>query len=73
MQDHEILLKKIGKKIKELREQKGVSQQTLAYACDFEKSNMSRIESGRTNPTIITLFKIANALSVSLEELVNIE
>ena len=35
---------KIGDKIKELRELKNLSQQDLAALCNFEKSNMSRIE-----------------------------
>ena len=46
---------KIGLNIKILRESKNISQQDLAAMCDFEKSNMSRIEAGRTNLTIGTL------------------
>jgi len=46
------LLQKIGKKIKSLREGKGITQQELAALCNFEKSNMSRIEAGRTNITV---------------------
>jgi transcriptional regulator with XRE-family HTH domain len=63
----------IGKRIKLLREEKNVSQQELAYLCDFEKSNMSRIESGRTNPTIGTLFKISNSLSINLSDIIDFE
>jgi len=64
---------KIGDKIKELRESKNLSQQDLAALCNFEKSNMSRIEAGRTNLTIKTLFKISNALKVPLKDLVSID
>lgn len=64
---------KIGDKIKELRELKNLSQQDLAALCNFEKSNMSRIEVGRTNLTIKTLFKISNALKVPLKDLVSID
>lgn len=64
---------KIGDKIKELRELKNLSQQDLAALCNFEKSNMSRIEAGRTNLTINTLFKISNALKVPLKDLVSID
>ena len=42
---------KIGKKIKEIRELKGISQQVLAAKCNFEKSNMSRLEAGKVNST----------------------
>jgi len=59
---------KIGKRIKILREQKNISQQELASLCDFEKSNMSRLEAGNTNPTLFTLFKICSSLGVSLSE-----
>ena len=64
---------KIGDKIKELRELKNLSQQDSAALCNFEKSNMSRIEAGRTNLTIKTLFKISNALKVPLKDLVSID
>jgi ribosome-binding protein aMBF1 (putative translation factor) len=60
---------KIGKHIQKIRELKGISQQDLAAKCNFEKSNMSRLEAGRVNPTLSTLEKVANALEVSLAEL----
>lgn len=44
----------------------------LAAFCDFEKSNMARIENGKTNPTYKTLYKIAKALSITVKELVDI-
>ena len=59
----------IGKQIQKFRELKGISQQDLAAKCNFEKSNMSRLESGRVNPTLSTLEKVANALDVTLAEL----
>lgn len=60
----------VGKQIQKLRELKGISQQDLAARCNFEKSNMSRLEAGRVNPTLSTLEKIANALHVTLAEIV---
>jgi transcriptional regulator with XRE-family HTH domain len=65
------LLEDIGTKIKKIRHEKGISQQELAAICNFEKSNMSRIESGRTNATILTLRKIAHALDIELHELLS--
>ena len=67
------LQQKIGQRIRTLRESKGITQQDLAAACNFEKTNMSRIEAGRTNPTISTLYKISQALEVTISELVDIE
>lgn len=63
----------IGEKIRFIRESKGITQQDLAAACNFEKANMSRIEAGRTNPTISTLYKISQALGVKITDLVDVE
>ena len=67
------LQQKIGSKIKSIRESKGISQQDLAAICNFEKGNLSRIEAGRTNPTVSTLYKISQALEVTLTEIVDVE
>ena len=64
------ILCKIGLKIRELRLEKNISQQDLAAACNFEKSNMSRIEAGKTNLTIGTLLKICEVLNVKLIDIV---
>jgi len=69
----EIALIRIGLKIKELREAKNISQQDLAAACNFEKSNMSRIEAGRTNLTVGTLLKICEALNIKLIDVIDME
>ncbi|MFV0581452.1 MAG: helix-turn-helix domain-containing protein [Parabacteroides gordonii] len=64
---------KIGDRIKEIRLLKGISQQDLAARCNFEKANMSRIESGRTNLTIKNAYKICIALDIKLKDLVDVE
>ncbi len=68
------LLKITGKKIQEIRESKGLTQVDLAGKIigEFDTTNVSRIESGRTNPTLYTLHRIAEALEVSLSELLAI-
>ncbi len=68
--DKQKLQNAIGQRVKQLREEKNIPQQDLAAACNFEKSNMARLESGKTNPTLYTLKKIAVNLSVPLEKLV---
>jgi transcriptional regulator with XRE-family HTH domain len=62
-------LQEIGARIKKLRTEKNMSQNELAMLCDFEKASMSRIESGQTNTTILTLRKIGHALGVHVCEL----
>ncbi|MDN8901976.1 helix-turn-helix transcriptional regulator, partial [Staphylococcus aureus] len=68
------ILKLVGKRIKELRESKGISQVELVGRMngEIDPTNISRIESGRTNPTVFTLFRISEALEVSLNELLKI-
>jgi transcriptional regulator with XRE-family HTH domain len=68
------LLKNIGKNIKTIREHKGLTQVDLVGKIDgdIDTTNISRIESGRTNPTIYTLQRIANALEVELSDLIKI-
>ena len=63
----------LGVRIRELRTKQNISQQELAGICDFEKANMSRIENGGTNPTVMTLLKICAALKISLAELLDHE
>lgn len=67
------ILYRIGRRIVELRAAQGVTQQDLAARCNFEKSNMSRIEYGRTNVTVGTLYTISRALEVKLSDLVDVE
>ena len=69
------ILKKVGKRIKEVRESKGLSQVELVGKMqgEIDPTNISRIESGRTNPTIYTLYRISEALEVNPKELLDIE
>ena len=69
------ILKKVGKRIKEVRLQKGFSQADLVGRMEgnIDATNISRIEAGRTNPTVFTLFRIAEALGVPLNELMLID
>ena len=68
----EALKKKIGQRIVALRSQKGWSQSDLARACNKDRQAMEKLENGRVNPTLYSLLEIANALEVSLSELVDI-
>ena len=57
--------------IKRFRKKKGVSQDRLAKLADVTHTTLVKLESGANdNPTVKTLRKIANALEISLDELV---
>lgn len=62
----------IGNRIRQLREQKQMSQTELGNLCDIERSNMNRIEAGNTNPTAFTLYKIATNLDVPLSKITDV-
>lgn len=62
-------LKMLGKHLREVRIKKGFTQEELANECNFEISQISRIERGVTNCSISTINKIASGLDISLEEL----
>lgn len=68
------ILRLVGKRIKELRLQKGFSQADLVGKMQgvIDPTNISRIESGRNNPTVFTLYRIAEALEVKLKDLTDI-
>ncbi|GAB2840732.1 helix-turn-helix domain-containing protein [Ferruginibacter profundus] len=67
MGEHKVLVK-LGERIKTIRVSKNMTQNQLAMECDFEKASLSRIESGKSNPTIRTLYKLSKALEISLED-----
>ncbi len=69
------ILKAVGNKIKEIRQSKGLSQLDLVGKMEgnIDVTNISRIEQGRTNPTVYTLFRIADALEVHPKEFFDIE
>ena len=69
------LLKKVGKKIQNIRLEKGMSQVDLVGLIEgnIDTTNISRIETGRTNPTLYNLYRISQALDVPLTDLVNFE
>lgn len=63
------ILIEFGKHLRALREAKGVSSAEMARRCFMDRGNYTRIETGKTNPTLITLKKICDALEISYTEL----
>ena len=63
------LQNRIGKRIRDIRISKGVSQSQLALLTSMTKSYMSEIEAGKKNLTLRTLQKIATSLGITLEDI----
>ena len=65
--------RKLGLRIKELREKRGLTQLKLAEILNMEASNLSKIERGVQIPKEESLEKISRALDVEVMELFNYE
>ena len=61
--------KKLGKRIKQIRESKNLSREDVAYACNFSGSYMGLIERAEYDFKISKLYSIAKALDVDICEL----
>jgi transcriptional regulator with XRE-family HTH domain len=62
----------LSSRIKNLREERGLSLTELADRAGISKSTLSLIESGKANPTISTLWAIADALEVPFGLLIDV-
>ena len=62
--------KLVGRNAARLRKEAGLTQEQLAERCGLSQQYLSKLESGRRNPTVVTLYEIATALGVSHVELV---
>ena len=60
---------KLGKNLKRIRTEKGITQGDIVRNLGVSRSFVSNIENGKTNPTLSTISKIAKALDVSSDEL----
>lgn len=58
-----------GKRIKDLRLQKGYSQEKLAEIADLDRTYIPGIESGKRNVSLLVAKKIADAFGIMLSEL----
>lgn len=61
--------KKLGDNLKKIRVSKNIAQTELAETLGIDKSFLSNIENGKTNPTLSTITSLAKALGVSANEL----
>ena len=59
---------RIGKRIKELRLKKSISQEQLALRAEIDRTYMTSVENGKRNISIQNIEKIINALETTFEE-----
>ena len=60
---------RLGLNLKSIRTKKAISQGDIARKLGVSRGFISTIENGKTNPTLLTISKIAKALGVSSDEL----
>lgn len=60
---------KFGKKVREIRKQKGLSQEELAFRSGLHRTYISDIERGDRNVSVKNIEKIAHALGIKPSEL----
>lgn len=67
----EDILNKFAKRLKQLRSEKKMTQEELAYSSGLSLSQVARIETSKLNPTLCTIVIIANTLKVHPRELID--
>ena len=63
--------KKIGQRIKQLRNKAGISQMELANLSELDRTYITSVENGKRNISIVNIEKITSALNITLKEFFN--
>ena len=58
----------VGKRVKELRNKLGISQEELADIAELDRTYITSVECGKRNISIVNIEKLAKALKVSLSD-----
>jgi transcriptional regulator with XRE-family HTH domain len=69
MNSNKTILVRFGRKVKELRKNRGYSQEELSFKAGVHRTYIGMIERAEKNVTLINIEKIANALDVSVKYL----
>lgn len=66
-----ILLKKLGKRVRKMRKERGLSQTELANNINKDQPSIQRLEAGNINPSFYYLHQVAQGLNIPFKELVD--
>jgi len=62
---------KTGKRLRELRTKKGLSQEKFSFECELDRTYIASIERGKRNVSIKNIEKISNAFGMSVSDFFN--
>lgn len=65
MVDEPNIKKVFGNKLREIRHEKGLSQEALAYICELDRTYIGGVERGERNVSLINIVRIARALEIA--------
>jgi transcriptional regulator with XRE-family HTH domain len=68
----QLVQQKFGARLRELRDEAGLSQEQLADKCGLDRTYISGIERGVRNPSLVNIDKIARALKQPIKELMSL-
>jgi len=63
------LKRRFGQRLRELRLERGVTQEALANRADVDRAYLSRVERGIANVTLVMMWKLARVLRVEIVEM----
>lgn len=67
------LQKHFGDRVRQLRKQRGFSQEALALACELDRTYIGGVERGERNISLLNIYKIADALNVKAKTLFDVD
>ncbi|MBW4061575.1 helix-turn-helix transcriptional regulator [Candidatus Saccharibacteria bacterium] len=70
-QDEKAFLNSVAKRLADLRREKGLTQERLADTAGVDRVAIANIETGLRRPTVTTMYRLAKALGIKVEELFN--
>lgn len=59
-----------GSRLREVRKQRGFSQESLALACGLDRTYIGSVERGERNISLINIYRIAAALGITPKDIV---
>ena len=71
--EYEAYRRKVGEKIKALREDMNLSQEAFGEKAGLNRTHVSYLEVARQDPSLLTLYRVAKVLGLSVSELLEVE